>query len=183
MNKNKIGKYRESNDVDLEKLIDDYSGYVFTIIQNMVGSALSVEDKEEIISDTFFVVWKNKENIKEENNLSSYIAGIVRNLVKLKCRKININSDIEAFENTITDMKNMDFLFEEREKIKIVEKSLMKMKDLDREIFNLYYYSTMKITEIGRKLNISEFNVKSRLYRIRKKLKKELEKGGYSYGE
>ena len=41
----------------------------------------------------------------------------------------------------------------------------------------------MKITEISKKLNISEFNVKSRLYRIRKKLKKELEKGGYSYGE
>lgn len=38
----------------------------------------------------------------------------------------------------------------------------------------------MKINEIANILNISEFNVKSRLYRIRKKIKKELLKGGYS---
>lgn len=183
MNKNKIGKYKERNDVDLEKLIDDYSGYVFKIVENMVGNALSAEDKEEIISDTFFVIWKNKDEIKEEKLLSSYIAGIVRNLTKLKFRKINVNSNIEYFENTIIDIKNIDLLCEEREKIAIIEKALSEMKEQDREIFNLFYYSSMKITEISKKLNISEFNVKSRLYRIRKRLKKELEKGGYSYGE
>ncbi|MBP3801132.1 MAG: sigma-70 family RNA polymerase sigma factor [Clostridia bacterium] len=183
MNKNKIGKYKESNNIDLEKLIDDYSGYVYTIIENMAGNTLSNEDKEEIISDTFFVLWKNKNKIKEEKILSSYIAGIVRNLVKLKSRTINLNNDINFFENTITDMKNIDLLCEQRDKIEIIENALLKMKEQDRVIFNLYYYSSMKITEISKKLNISDFNVKSRLHRIRKRLKKELEKGGYSYGK
>lgn len=100
---NKIVKYRESDNINLEKLIEDFGGYVFTIIENMVGKALSIEDKEEIISDTFFVIWKNKDKIKEENNLSSYIAGIARNLTKLKLRKINVNSNIEYFEDTIID--------------------------------------------------------------------------------
>lgn len=183
MNKNKIGKYKESNNIDLEKLIDDYSGYVYTIIENMAGNTLSNEDKEEIISDTFFVLWKNKNKIKEEKILSSYIAGIVRNLTKLKFRKINVNINIEYFENTIIDLKNIDLLCEERDKIEIIENALLEMKEQDREIFNLFYYSSMKITEISKILNISEYNVKSRLYRIRKKLKKELEKGGYSYGK
>ena len=57
------------------------------------------------------------------------------------------------------------------------------MKENDIFIFNLYYYSAMKISEIANILNISEFNVKSRLYRIRKKVKKELQKGGYSDGK
>ena len=39
----------------------------------------------------------------------------------------------------------------------------------------------LKIKNIADKLDITEFNVKSRLYRIRKKIKKELEKGGYSH--
>ena len=39
----------------------------------------------------------------------------------------------------------------------------------------------MKIKNIADKLKVTEFNVKSRLYRIRKKIKKELEKGGYSH--
>ena len=72
MNKNKIGKYKESNNIDLEKLIDDYSGYVYTIIKNMAGNTLSNEDKEEIISDTFFVLWKNKNKIKEEKILKFF---------------------------------------------------------------------------------------------------------------
>lgn len=54
------------------------------------------------------------------------------------------------------------------------------MKENDIEIFELYYYSSMKISEISNILNISEFSIKSKLFRIRKKIKKELLKGGYS---
>ena len=52
-----------------------------------------------------------------------------------------------------------------------------------REVFILFYYNSKKIKEIAKQLGISDFIVKSRLYRIRKKLKKELERQGYSYGE
>ena len=55
------------------------------------------------------------------------------------------------------------------------------MKEEDRRIFTNYYYYSKKIKEISKELNISEIKVKSRLSRIRKKLKKELEKRGYSY--
>ena len=55
-----------------------------------------------------------------------------------------------------------------------------KMKEQDKDIFNLYYYGNRKINEISKILKITEFNVKSRLHRIRKKLKNELSKGGYS---
>ena len=64
-----------------------------------------------------------------------------------------------------------------------MEKTVKTMKDDDIFIFNCYYYSSMKINEIANVLNVSEFNVKSRLYRIRKKIKKELAKGGYSDGQ
>ena len=41
-------------------------------------------------------------------------------------------------------------------------------------------YSNSEYEEISKILKIAEFNVKSRLHRIRKKLKNELLKGGYS---
>ena len=69
---------------------------------------------------------------------------------------------------------------EQREKIAIIDKTVKKMKENDIEIFELYYYSSMKISEISNILNISEFSIKSKLFRIRKKIKKELLKGGYS---
>ncbi len=74
----------------------------------------------------------------------------------------------------------IDFEYENREKIEIIKNTIEKMKKQDKDIFNLYYYGNRKINEISKILKITEFNVKSRLHRIRKKLKNELLKGGYS---
>ena len=38
----------------------------------------------------------------------------------------------------------------------------------------------MKYSEISDILNISQFSIKSKLFKIRKKIRKELLKGGYS---
>ena len=44
----------------------------------------------------------------------------------------------------------------------------------------MFYYSSKSIKDIASELNITEFNVTTRLYRIRKRLRKELKKeNGY----
>lgn len=180
--KNKTIKEYESIDeknLDLEKIVDEYSGYIYTIIQNMSANIFNQEDIEEIISDTFFILWKNQNKIDKEKSLSSYIAGIARNLVKERLRKTNKNI-INDLECDFFDIQMIDLEYENREKIEIIKNTMGKMKEQDKDIFNLYYYGNRKINEISKILKIAEFNVKSRLHRIRKKLKNELLKGGYS---
>lgn len=178
--KNKIEKYKNNQKLDLEKVIDEYSPYIRTIVKNMASEYLSAEDIEEIVSDTFFILWKNTKKLEEDKILSSYIAGITRNLVKEKSRVINVNFDISDYENTLQDNIKIDMICEQREKVNILEKTVKELKEDDILIFNLYYYSSMKISEIANALNISDFNVKMRLHRIRKKIKEEFLKGGYS---
>lgn len=178
--KKQIKDYQTNNEINLEEIIKEYSKYIQKIIENMSIKNLSKEDTEEITTDTFFIVWKNKEKLDKEKLLSSYIAGIVKNLVKEKARKISINYDISDYENVLSDLKNIDMIYEQREQIQQIKKVVDTMKKEDIDIFNLYYYSSKKVKEVSNILNISEFNVKSRLHRIRKKIKKELEKGGYS---
>ena len=180
--KNKTIKEYESIDeknLDLEKIVDEYSGYIYTIIQNMSANIFNQEDIEEIISDTFFILWKNQNKIDKEKSLSSYIAGIARNLVKERLRKTNKNI-INDLECDFFDIQMIDLEYENREKIEIIKNTMGKMKEQDKDIFNLYYYGNRKINEISKILKITELNVKSRLHRIRKKLKNELLKGGYS---
>ena len=176
----KIREYFENNELNLEVIINEYSGYVYKIVENMSNKDLSKEDIEEILSDTFVVLWKNKERLDINKELSPYIAGITKNLVREKNRIININYDISDYENIIQDFTKIDMMCEEREKIEIIDKTVKKMKKKDIEIFELYYYSSMKYNEISNILKISEFSIKSKLFRIRKKIKKELLKGGYS---
>ena len=54
------------------------------------------------------------------------------------------------------------------------------MKQEDKDIFILYYYNSRTMKEIANILSITEKKVKSRLFRIRQKVKKFLEKRGYT---
>ena len=98
MNKDReIKRYIKNNELDLERIINEYSSYIAIIINNMASTNLSNEDKEEIISEVFFILWKNKHKLDINKSLSSYIAGITRNLVKEYLRKIKINLDISDY--------------------------------------------------------------------------------------
>ena len=59
MKDKKLEDYIINKNLNLDKIVDDYTPYVRTIVQNMVSNNLSEEDKEEIIIDTFFVLWKS----------------------------------------------------------------------------------------------------------------------------
>ena len=52
---------------DINLIIEKYSNYVYKIIDNIIKNALSYQDKEEAVSDTFYLFWKNQNNIN--NNL------------------------------------------------------------------------------------------------------------------
>lgn len=158
-------------------------GYVFVIIKNNRYS-FSDEDIEEIASDVFLTLWKNQDKLDINKGMASYIAGVTKNLILKKQRdmkKSNIN--IDNLENSLCDDTNIHNQTEENEKSRIIIEELMKMKEEDRNIFTYYYYHSRGMKEISENLNISETKVKSRLFRIRRKLKKELEKRGYSYGK
>ena len=175
----KIEDYKNNDELNLEKVIDEYSGYVYKIIANMTHNNLSEEDIQEIVSDTFFILWKNKDKLYDDKLLSSYIAGITRNLVKEKLRDLNYNSSILDYTNDIEDNYRVDVVFEKREEMCLIEKSLKQMKQEDIEIFELFYYQARKVKEISKIMDISVFSVKTKLHRIRNKIKKDLRKGDY----
>lgn len=172
MNKQKnIDDYKVENEFDCNKLIDDFSPYINTIINNMVGDNLSDEDKEEILLDVFFILWKNQFHSIEK--LNSYIAGITKNLIREKLKKKKITYNIEDFENTFS-YYDFEIYYEEISKIEKIEREFKNLKKIDFDIVNMFYYSSMSLKEIAKELKISEFNVANRLSRIRKKIKKSL---------
>ena len=175
MNKDReIKRYIKNNELDLERIINEYSSYIAIIINNMASTNLSNEDKEEIISEVFFILWKNKHKLDINKSLSSYIAGITRNLVKEYLRKIKINVDISDYENSLYGYDKIDFLDTNIQEIMHIEKKLENMKEIDKTIFLDFYYSSKSIKDIAKEQKISEFSVKQRLYRIRNKIRKEV---------
>ena len=68
MEKEQLIKYYFNTDttLNLPKIVNDFSGYIFMIIQNMTKNLLTDEDIEELISDVLFVVWKSNCFSKEK---------------------------------------------------------------------------------------------------------------------
>lgn len=168
-----IKYYIKNNELDLEKIINEYSSYTATIIDNMVRNSLKDEDKEEIVSEVFFILWKNKNKLNVNKYLSSYIAGITRNVVKEYLRKVKINFNISDYENSLYNYDKIDLLDDNVEEISKIEEKLKNMKKIDKTIFLDFYYSFKSIKDIAKEQKISEFSVKQRLYRIRNKIRKE----------
>lgn len=171
---NQVNSYTKNNELDLDKVIDDYTPYIKSIIYNMADS-LSYEDKEEILADTFFVLWKNRK--KEILNLDSYLAGITRNLIKERFRNHSITYDLSDYENKLGD-EDIDIFSSERAFLEELKDTFKISSSIDLEILNMFYFYSISTKNIARKLNISETNVRTKLFRIRKKIKKNFKQKG-----
>lgn len=167
--KHLIYEYQNNDGLDLERIMNDFEPYIRTIINNMVMDNLSYEDKEEILSDAFFILWKNQNNVS--SSIEAYIAGITRILVKEKLRKRKITYDIAEYENIASDLEiSKEDIYESE----VIGQYINKLKKVEIQIISLYYYHSKNTKKIAKELNISEINVRTKLFRIRNKLRKEL---------
>ncbi len=150
-------------DLNIELLIEEYTPYIFKVVDSISNNSLSYQDKEEIISDTFYLLWKNQTKIK--TNIKSYLASIAKN-----CTYNYLNHTKLTFELNENLESNSTFDYDTNLLIK------EKLKNLNREekdLFNLYYLNGYKIKEIAKIKRKSISNVKVTLFRVRKKLKED----------
>ena len=177
---NLIKNYIQDNQLNIEKVIINYTPYIYTIIKNK-NSNLSNEDIEEIVSDVFLAVWKNQSRLDINKEISTYLVGIAKNLYNKKKRNKKNIVNIENYKNNLFDTESIDIKIENTEKENLIFMLVNNMKQEDKDIFILYYYNAKSIKDIANILNITENKIKSRLFRIRRKIKRGLEKRGYSY--
>ena len=181
MNDSKIYSYINDNRLNIELLMHDYTNYIYTIIRNNYTN-LSDEDAEEIVLDVFITLWNNQNKLDINKKMSSYIAGITRNLIKKKYRNIYNNDNIEDYE-MLQDIENIELNFIKKDENIVINEEINKLKETDKDIFFMYYYEDMKIKDIANYYKVSENKIKLKLFRIRKKLNKNLKKRGYNIYE
>lgn len=181
MKKGVLKDYLVKGKIDIDKLLDDFYGYVYMIVKNGVSIYITDEDIEEIISDVFIAIWKNSSVLSNTTDIKAYLTGTAKNVIKNKYRKSEINFSISDYEEKIMDNSNLEKIAEESEKSIIIKECLKKIKEEEYTIFIMFYYESKAIKEIAEKLNCSVGKVKVVLHRVRKIIKRNLEDGGYGY--
>ncbi|TYQ15028.1 UNVERIFIED_CONTAM: RNA polymerase sigma-70 factor (ECF subfamily) [Acetivibrio alkalicellulosi] len=174
----------------LLSLIDIYKQQVYKLCYQLTNNKF---DADDLFQDTWVRVVKNLDYYDENKSFNTWLYTITINLYKDRYRKqkrwMNIIKDF--FTN---EKKDFEFLnvsenkfhpethLVDRESIKELEKFVGSLTDTFRIPIILYYFKEMNYTQISTILDIPIGTVKSRLSRGIQKLKKMLEKGGYSYG-
>ena len=89
--------------------------------------------------------------------------------------KKELETDMNDYDEKLeSDDNPFDSLIENKEALKAVRSILAKLPLLSFKSFILFYYYDMSISSISEYLNISEQNVKTRLWRARNAVRKEL---------
>ena len=163
----------------LEHYIEAYGTDIYSFCIRLTQNR---ELAEELYQDTFLAMCE-KEDWKEEGNVKSYLLGITIKLWQNRKRKfawrkriaaeipVSKEQGLEAFS---TD-ENLEQHMVSKEEQEAVWKAVYKLPEQLRIVILLYYMEDFKVAEIAEKLSLSISNVKSKLMRARKYLRKELE--------
>lgn len=181
MNNKILKDFLNDSGLNMEEMANLYSSYIYAILKNYINNS---EDIEELISDVFMAVWRNYKNLEPSMKIKPYLIGITKNLVKKKYRELSKNvlfCDISDFCDLEDAVLNIPDIAEESEKSRIILKLLNGLKSEEKQMFVMFYYNSKKVKEIAELLGISKSKVKTTLHRVRKKLKNELKREGYSY--
>lgn len=178
-----LNDYLVNEKIDIDQIIDDFYNYIYVIVKNYSSIYITDEDIEEIISDVFVAIWKNSVKLSKTTILKPYFAGIAKNIIKNKYRKMELNFFISDYEEKLVDNSNIEEVTEKNEQNNIIKEVLKTLKPETYKVFIMFYYESKTIKEIAKTLNVSEGKVKIILHRVRKIIKKSLEDGGYGYGK
>ena len=156
-------------------LINKYKDMVFTLVIKIVKSR---EDAEEVAQDSFIKAYQKLDSFKGQSKFSTWLYTIAYRNALTKVRKKKIETtDIDSYviENHKEDK---DFpqieAIKNNEQEKYVKQAINNLGETDCLLITLFYLNDNSIEEIQEITEMSQSNVKVRLFRARKRLYKEL---------
>jgi RNA polymerase sigma-70 factor (ECF subfamily) len=163
-----------------EAFSDFYDLYVEQIYRFIYFKVSSVEEAEDLTSESFMRLWQYILNNQEVSNIKALLYRIARNLVidfyRDKGRGLEIeladNTEDESPDTPISD--NLADVIDIKITMEVVQGALGKIKDNYREVVVMHYVEQLDISEIAEILEKTEGNVRVLLHRGITELKKVL---------
>lgn len=175
-------RIRDGDTAALEEIMSRYTPYLFTIVSNMAKEQLTEQDIEETVSDVFLRFWKNRALLKPDLSLKSYLIRITRNLTIDKLRKQK-NIELPLIEELEYAEDYIEAEVDAKELYASLQTYIDSQTSQDKEILLRYYTSFQKTKDIAKEMQLTEGAVRTRLCRLRAKLKCFLEKEDCHYAE
>ena len=173
-----INKIKEGDIGKFEMLFKDYYERLCEFGMKYLKS---IDLAEEIVQDTFYNIWKNRNTINIKTSLKSYLYTAVRNncLQELRTRSLDIKYENYYKSHYVNDSVNPVDELNAKELNEVIHKVLNSLPERCKIIFKMSRDEGLKYHEIAEKLSISiktvEANMGKALKQFRHYLKEYAE--------
>jgi RNA polymerase sigma factor (sigma-70 family) len=165
-----IGQAKKGHKDSIEDLIRLYYRRVYG---SAFLSAKNREDAKDICQEVFYRMWHYINKYDTDRPFSAWIYSITKNVVRryMNRKKSHLTIQHEDLEDLISisglDMAACDKL--------TLLNALESLDESDREILSARFFEGLSVRETAEQLELTESNVKVRLYRAKEKLKEIIE--------
>lgn len=165
------------------KWVTEESPYLKTALRRFMGRSFSEEDRDEIVQDAFLRALRGLPMFRAECKIRTWLVSIAGNLAKNRVQrnlirgshdKISINTPIYeeiTIEDTLRDETDFVDEIETAEHGAEIEAAIQRLDSRSREIILLRTVLHQEYAEIAAALSVNIGTVKSRLARVRQKIR------------
>lgn len=150
----------------IEQMYNDHYSYLRNYL---IGFARSHEEADDVIQELFSKILRNPQSVLEIENIRGWLVTSARNtfLDFYRKKRPELLKDEKIMEHLLISNQTPedDFMFKNQ-----LSTYLKGMSTTDQAIFIAKEYYGYKYDEISELLNISVPNLKSRIFRMRKKM-------------
>ena len=173
-----IQRVLDGDDTAFSMLVRKYQKPVHALAWRKIGDFHIAED---ITQETFLKAYQKLSTLKEPQSFAGWLYVIAANHCSTWHRKKRLwTQSLENTSSTALERTTYSgYLIAENERVametkrEVVKKLLAKLQESERTVITLYYLGEMNYEEISRFLGVSVGTVKTRIYRARRRLKKE----------
>ena len=166
----------------IEASEEKYGPYCHTIARRILDRE---EDAEECVNDTWLHAW-NAMPPQRPNVLSAFFGKLTRNLSLDRWRRLRaakrggnqVEVALHELEDCLPDHRRPDEELEAGETAALISAFLRRQSELDRVLFVRRYFHLEPLNDLAEHFGLTAGQVRSRLHRMRNRLKQELEKEG-----
>jgi len=145
-----------------DRLFDDVYRYVYSKIGNRW-------DTDDLVSDIFRKAYEKYGQLKEDGRSKAWLITIARNTVIdfYRARRTTLGEEHLAY---LPDPEVLEDRVAGSDELHCLKQAIALLPEDDREMVRLKYFGELKYREIGEIIGKTEENVKTRMFRLLKKL-------------
>ena len=163
-------------------VVQKYSKLLWKIAASILNNAASAQDVEECVADVFIYLWQYPEKYDPDKaKLSSWLSVIARSKAVDSYRRITRKREISMEEIMVHSLgyaeNNVaEEEMEERHSRDKLRSCIDELDEREKDLVMRRYYYEQKPAEIAVALDMPKKQVENRLYYVRQKLRRMMEK-------